>query len=251
MLQHIKKLAVAKVGTPDEVVVLSNISEGVDGSSTFGYETEEVTLTIEDGQTINNAIEHTLDVRTLLPTDADITTLRGWSDGQTPVFVSAVGIDGALLIGDFGGVQSPVYFYTDNQYSDAESVKIFATAKTLPGYNSDTNLYYNGWFAGDNLLRISDDENFTNRDILFPFAGETVTFAATITANTGGTISVEAFDVSDTSLDSVSETLSDTRLDVTMTTPPNTYYLRVHVDAGATFNSPSLRMGANSNYTKY
>lgn len=267
MINHIKKLAIIEDASPDNIVVLSNISEGVDEASTFGYETEEAALTIEDGQTIHDAIEHTLDVRTIVPDSGD-SQLQTWTDNLTSVYVSAIGVDGGILFGDVQTGEGAVRFYKDDQFSERKAIKIMATRKTIPGYDSSTGLFENGIWVGSNLLAgyewaDADSDGmadgwgnegatfnvttFTSgqqtleagtsvsrfvRRIYFPFEGEEVTFSLDNDSRTGTyateEISIQFIDDSDAVISTETTTFSTTgRKSVTGTTPANTIKINV------------------------
>lgn len=257
MLTHIKKLAIIQDTTTDVIVLLSNISDGVDGASTFGYSTEETALTIEDGQTVMDALEHTLDIRTIADSD-EASQLESWTDNLTKVNIVGVGIDGSLLIGDGQTGEGSVRFYKDDQFDQRKAFKIFATRKTTPGFDSDTGIHENGIFAGQNLLGgyvwgdadgggVADgwsatgftttsfasgvqtlEADTTARDfqraIWFPFPGEQITFSVNNDSRSGTyateQIEIEFVDTSGSVISSQTSTFSTTgRKSVSATVP--------------------------------
>jgi len=73
MINILRKLAIIQRGDVnnsgnDTVVILNNISEGVDGSSIFGLTSEPNNLPVNNNQTYINKKNHALDIRVLKPT---------------------------------------------------------------------------------------------------------------------------------------------------------------------------------------
>ena len=127
------------------LVVLTNIMEGVDGAATFGYSLETVAVQVRDNQTQQYKHIHTLDVR-VLDAGGDNATIDTWILEQKPVDIVGIGVDG--------------YFQMDNvkltrnkQYDEVFASAFLATAETLTSYTKGHVVPY--WYntAGEERYR--------------------------------------------------------------------------------------------------
>lgn len=261
MIRHLRKLAIINDASPDEVAILSNVTEGVDGASNFGLgDNDEVQpLSIEDQQTIHHKLTRSLDIRTLVGTSSEGTNIDGYVNNQTPVYLAGLGVDGFVLIGDRETTTGQALLVKHEQKSDRKVWAFGVTREVQPGHDTDTGLFEDGFWVGENGLgaylwadRDSDgvadgwsatgfsttsfsggqqtlEADTTQRDfqrsIWFPFEGETLTFSIDIDSRTGSyateQIEIEFVDTSDTVISSTTTTFSSTGRKSVQATTPS------------------------------
>lgn len=269
MIRHIRKLAIINDAATDEVTLLSNVTDGVDGATTFGLGDDDETndLTIEDQQTINNTVTRRMNIRTLIGTSGEETNIEGYVSNFTDVYVVGLGLDGAVLIGDKETTTGAVKLIKNEQRSTNRVWELMASVQTQPGFDPSTGLYESGFWAGKNLLGgyvwgdadgngVADgwgaigftSESFSSgqqtlesdstldifeRAIYFPFEGEQLT--ASITVDTFNAINTFGLrmsfrDNTDAEISNSETSISSTgRKSVTGTTPANTVTIRVQL----------------------
>ena len=123
---------------PDNIVTLTNIMEGVDGSATFGYSLEPVVLQVEDNQTQQYKHIHTFDVR-VIEESSDSTIIDTWIASQTRVQIAGQGIDGMFFMDD-------VLLTRNKQYDEIVASAFLATSETLTSFTRNNPMLaaYNG-----------------------------------------------------------------------------------------------------------
>jgi hypothetical protein len=163
MINILRKLAIIQRGDVnnsgnDTVVILNNISEGVDGSSIFGLTSEPNNLPVNNNQTYINKKNHALDIRVLKPTgDAyvgktNLQQLKDWSSNQTELYIVALTLDGAIFFGDYETQKGLVKIAINEQLSNADVFAIKVTSASEVGFNSSTGLHEGGFWAGKNII---------------------------------------------------------------------------------------------------
>lgn len=266
MLTQIQKLAVQSIADPDELVILTNISEGVEGATLFGITEESPDpLKIEDDQTVQQRFRHTVNIRGLYDS-TDMAQLRTWSGSQTKVRLSGYTVDGFVLFnGDY--LLSP-----NAQFDSVNVTALMVTVEWLGNFSSgyrqihigenglrnydvlagaSTLLYGSTADAGITPTLSGDDQTITYASgagngwrsgaIFFPFEGLTLTASANITSATGtmGWQIGLAFYVEDgTTIISTSITAYDggsvpARVSHSTTVPTGTFFIKMVVLAGS------------------
>lgn len=285
MLTQLVKLAIQEIADPDDIVVLTNISAGVDGASFFGITEESPDpLTIEDGQTVQQRFRHTINMRGLYDS-ADMTKLRTWSAAQVPVRITGYGVDGAAIW------EGTYLISPSTGYDSVNVTALQVTVEWLGAFasgfrqihigqnllrNYDTNAgdgtKLSGFTVGagitaseaggaQTLTRASSTGTYlASASIFFPFEGLTLTASINITAansqngefgfrfldDTGATIS-----------DSVDAIDSVSRISHSATVPAGTFFVRLIVNPSdtvadsVTFDEPMLAIGTNATYTDW
>ncbi len=176
MINIIKQLAIIQRddtdnSSNDTIVILTPISEGVDGSSVFGITTEAGELKIGASEMYMPSITSTLDVRVLAP-DGDAYTgqtaidqLKEWADNLEEVYVVGTTIDGYVLIGDRQTSSRLCRIVTNSSLTSNDVYAFKITRNAINGYDSSGVRPYNGgFFTGKNLLSYFefDDKNANN-----------------------------------------------------------------------------------------
>ena len=138
MITLLKKIAIRPMDEPDNIVTLTNIMEGVDGSATFGYSLEPVALQVEDNQTQQYKHIHTFDVR-VIEESSDSAIIDGWIASQTKVQIVGQGIDGMFFMDD-------VLLTRNKQYDEVLASAFLATVETLTSFTRNHPMLaaYNG-----------------------------------------------------------------------------------------------------------
>lgn len=261
MLRHLRKIAIINDASPDEVAILSNVTEGVDGASNFGLgDNDEIEyLTIEDNQQVHDRITRALDIRTLVGESGEETNIDGYVSNKTPIYIAGLGVDGFVLIGDAQTSNEPILLVKHEQHGDNDVWALEATKTSLVGHDVDTGLYESGFWVGENGLGaylwadadsdgIADgwsatgftstsfasgaqtlEADTTQRDferaIYFPFEGETLTFSINNDSRSGSysteQIEVEFVDTSGSVISSQTSTFSSTGRKSVQATTPS------------------------------
>lgn len=261
----LRKLAVWD-DTASNLHILSGLAENDNEASNFWYSTEETESRIEDNQIGPGTIGHTLDVR-VLPDSSAATNLQTIVDNERAVFISVLGIDGGVLMGDIESDNKKCRLSYGKRFDGTvEDYKIMATKRGPWGYDTSTGQHSAGVWAGRNLLlgyewgdadsdNIADgwsatgftsttfasgtqtlEADTTQRDferaIFFPFEGEEITFSIGNDARSGTyateQIEIEFRDTADAVISSQTSTFSSTgRKSVTATTPSGSNLLKV------------------------
>ncbi len=126
MALTLRKIAIKDPDSSD-MVVLSNIIDGVDGAATFGWSQEEESVQIEDNQKLDHSLNGELDIKVLRASDADTTIIDGLVGKR--VEISGWGIDGFLV---FRGLQRLVRVPDFNSAVLNDQLRI--TVRTVKGY---------------------------------------------------------------------------------------------------------------------
>jgi hypothetical protein len=284
MLLQLRKLAVQSIATPADIVILTNISEGVEGATVFGVTEEEVNpIKILDGQTALTAYRHTINIRGLYD-DTDMAQLKTWALAQEPVRITGLGVNGAIIFdGDYllavntgfdsiNTVALKVTVEWANEYGSGYQ-QIAIGQNLLRNYDTQAgsgNFLY-GWTAETGITPAlsGDDQSFTRASstgtygksdsFLFPFEGETLTFSLDLT------VASATNDIGIRFLDDAGATISDTTdspsasgiFGVTATVPAGTFFVQVIANPGdtasdtMTFYNPCLQIGTSTTYTNF
>lgn len=139
----LKKLAV-KDPEGTDVVVLSNIMDGVDGSAAFGFQTEQESVEIEDKQTLEHSQMGTIDLKVLRADPADVAKLNALIAKR--VELSGISIDGFLLF-----LENPLLNRVPDFNSAILNDQIMVTTKAIRGYSSAGE---SAFYAGRNALSL-------------------------------------------------------------------------------------------------
>jgi hypothetical protein len=159
MISDILKVAIVDTSTsPDNVIVMNSINDGVDNAANFYYELEPEDLTIIDGATFINSFNHSLNGALLIPSSSEVTDLDAIITNERKVYITALGYDGAYFFGDASDASTRMRLKRLTQYGTRETYNIEATSKSAVGYDSTTGLYMGGIFGGENLLAGANDD---------------------------------------------------------------------------------------------
>jgi len=262
---NLPKLAIGNESNGD-VIILSNVAEGLDGAASFYYEPSYNDLSIEDNQTYNFSTEHELEIQGLPGTSSEQTKLENITDNHTDVYATALGLNGGLLWdkGEFSAIFS-------EQFSEGLAWQLRLSAEGLPWYDQSSGKFGAGIHVGENLLGLyewkdrtgdgvadgwslngitsgdltfnnSDEQSATGdaneyvyRDIFWPFQ-KTVTLSVDY-KNVSDTHSIEliSLDETKTTVGSASTTTFSSvgsnfaRKSVSHTPPSGSFFLRVRV----------------------
>lgn len=175
MLNLFTKIAIQSVASPSSIAYLTNIMEGVDGSSVFGYNVETEDIKISDGQTQQYAQIHTLDIR-VLDEDANSSIIDAIIASGGTARISGYGPNGFFVWND------PVQLVRNKQYDNVVASAVLATIKATPGFRGSPPS--RAVHAGRNLMGVYGVDNMTtseinNQRIFFPFPGVTLFATAT------------------------------------------------------------------------
>jgi hypothetical protein len=288
MLLQLRKLAVQSIATPADIVILTNISEGVEGATVFGITEEEVNpIKILDGQTALTAYRHTINIRGLYD-DADMAQLKTWALAQEPVRITGLGVNGAIIFdGDYllavntgfdsiNTVALKVTVEWANEFTSGyQQIAIgqnllrnylvnLGTGTLLYGFTADAGVTptYSG--GNQTVTYVSGSDNGVKSDaVFFPFEGEQLTASASFTAQTGTWAIGFRFLDSAGALISQSTTafgIGDVpgRNTKTATVPAGTFFVQFVVVEGVTsaadattFNTPQIALGTLATYTNF
>jgi len=260
MLNTLKKLAIQDISNPSDIVILSNIMEGVEGASTFGY-TEDITgVKVEDNQTQNYRRQSTLDIRVIQASDSDLAILDDLIQNQKKARVSGVTIDGFIIYDREVLIERAPYFN-----SGLISDQIFITLIDNTGYSGDAPVTRQAVYVGDNALSLykvrvgsslllnglqtetgvdsvaigssqtinvyTAQKALLSQSILFPFPGETLVASFNVTeADITYRLGVRFLDSSGSVLSNDYTTFSTTgRISHGVTVPASTVYVQYYV----------------------
>lgn len=143
----LRKLALKNPAT-DDVVVMSNIMEGVDGAAAMGWTLDGQQVQIEDGQTLEFAHTGELDVRVMRVGSADLATIQSLIG--TKVEVSGHTIEGFFVMRDL------VLLNQNAQYnSNLVHDRVYLTLQAPKGYVGGDKRSQ-AFYLGLNALRLYD-----------------------------------------------------------------------------------------------
>lgn len=256
---RLTNLAIIEDASPDNVVNLTPVTEGPEGSAVFGATNEHENFEIQAGQIVLDRASPELSVVCLKPDTADITQIESWVDNQTNVYVAGTSLDGGLFFGDAQNTLKAIKLQSNESVTDNDLYAFTVGKETPPGFTDG--LYQNGFWIGKNLLGmykwgdtdadgVADgwsatgfstttftsgqqtlEADTTRRDleraIWFPFEGQEITFSIDIDSRTGSyateQIEIEFIDGTGSVISSQVTTFSSTgRKSVTATVPSTT-----------------------------
>jgi len=275
MITLLSNVAIQDTKAAANIVYLANIMEGVDGAATFGYSLEPTSAKVEDGQTQQYKHTHTLDIRVLEASAADLTKLKVIEAGSNPVRVSGYSPDGFFVIDD--AAQLTMH----EQYTELIARRILVTTTGVNGYGGTAPFVKLPVYAGDNLLAVykvnSGSATYLNgfdpgvagtvsgdiytittatgivlsEYIFFPFPGQSLTASINVTtAGSGGSLSILPFDSTGAGLTPITASFSGTGIKtVSGVLPANTVYVGLEMINGATtiaFKEPAIRLAGTT-----
>lgn len=250
MLNLLSKVAVKRADNSDAPAILTNIMEGVDGSSVFGYSIEPIAINVDDNQQQHYAEDHNLDIR-IVNEDTQTAVLTGLQAGGHDALLSAYTPNGFLIW------NTPTKVNKNTQFDGVLADAVIMSIRAPKGYQGTTPVRKRAVYAGGNALSVYDIAGGSGMgasgeqspNIFFPFPGVTITASAQVSAGTGN-IGFSFYQADGTTLVSSSnEAASVGRASHTAVIPANTAFIRLDIGAGLTYTLPMIGMGANSTYT--
>jgi|AntRauTorckE6833_2_1112554.scaffolds.fasta_scaffold12253_6 hypothetical protein len=112
-----------------DMVILSNIMDGVDGAASMGWTLEGEEVRIEDNQTYEHSHMGELDIKVLRLNDTDLATLRGLVGKR--VEIMGWTIDGFFLMRD-----NPILNRHEDYNSAILNDRIYVSTKAPKGYST-------------------------------------------------------------------------------------------------------------------
>lgn len=240
MLNQISQIAIRSQTNTENVVILDNIMEGVDGAATFGYSVTPRSLKVEDAQTQQYIHDHQMDVRVLRSAAADLEKLQVMDANNEPVKVTTYGINGSTVFFDEAQiVRAP-------QFDQVLADRFLITRSTVVGYSGDAEFSrYPVLGTTKNLMEVYDTSTGSSL-LLAGFTSQSVTSSQTggvqtITRNsTGGLARV----ISPTFLWPFVGTRLEAQIEVTSISAPGSLLLIEARDASA-----SIVVSANVSFS--
>jgi hypothetical protein len=288
MLLQLRKLAVQSIATPADIVILTNISEGVEGATVFGVTEEEVNpIKILDGQTALTAYRHTINIRGLYD-DTDMAQLKTWALAQEPVRITGLGVNGAIIFdGDYllavntgfdsiNTVALKVTVEWANEYQAGyQQIAIgqnllrnylvnLGTGTLLYGFTADAGV--TPTYSGGNqtvTYASGSDNGVKSASVFFPFEGEQLTASASFTTQTGDwAIGFRFLDDSGALISQSTNAIDSGDVPIrgnwTTTVPAGTFFIQlvvvesqVSAAEATTFNTPQIALGTLNTYTNF
>lgn len=126
MALTLRKIAIKDPESSD-MVLLSNIIDGVDGAANIGWSQQTEAVRVEDNQTIEFSVNGELDIKVVRPSNADVSTLNGLIGEK--VEISGYTISGFLIIRD-----SVRLVRVPDVNSSIHNDQIKVTVKAIKGY---------------------------------------------------------------------------------------------------------------------
>jgi hypothetical protein len=126
MALTLRKLAIKDPESTD-MVILTNILEGVDGSSAMGFTQEGEEARVEDNQTMEHTHLGELDIKVLRLPSSELTTLRSFVGKR-------VEVSGWTIEGFFRFRDNPIMNQHDDFNSAIMNDRIFFTTTAIKGY---------------------------------------------------------------------------------------------------------------------
>lgn len=285
MLLQLRKLAVQSIATPADIVILTNISEGVEGATVFGITEEEVNpIKILDGQTALTAYRHTINIRGLYD-DTDMAQLKTWALSQEPVRITGLGVNGAVVFDgsyllavntgfdSINTVSLKVTVEWANQFEGGyQQIAIgqnllrnhlvnLGTGTLLYGFTAETGATASYSGGIQTVTRASGTGTGVVSDtIFFPFVGEQLTASFTVQTDVAGVhaIGIRFLDDAGSPISTSTASVNGTGLaSHTTTVPANTVFIRLVALVGDTasdefsFTLPMIALGTNTTYTNF
>lgn len=260
-------------------IYLKNITEGVDGSSVFGFDSSQLEVTIEDGQTHFYGVEDAFDIRTLK--DSEYTSnLSQIADNSRNVYVSGLTPSGFIMIGD-KQTSSAVKLAYNEQFSNPFAFSLLITKTASPMWDKENSLFEGGMWSGENGLGIhlwgdndsdgladgwsltnEDSNSFSNgsqtvvsntteavfsKELYFPF-NKQVTFNVNFTVVGSGyatkNVEITFYDIAGNIISNTTQSIDSTgNINVTATGTTATVYAScsVNLDASSGTSSSTFR----------
>jgi len=128
MALTLRQLAIKDPDSTD-MVLLSNIMDGVDGSAAMGFTQEGESAMIEDNQTYEHTHLGELDIKVLRLGSTDLATLRS-------LVGKRVEVSGWTIEGFFVWTENPILNQNDDFNSAIMNDRIHLTTKAPKGYRS-------------------------------------------------------------------------------------------------------------------
>lgn len=283
----LSKLAIIEDTTPDNVVSAPLVLEGGDGATRTGFSIEPVEVILESGQLYWPKADYQLEVAGLRGSSTDETQLDTWSSGNTDLILigygtgfifhgrgkinSDVGLGEQTATWRFRVTKQAVRGYVDGQYASQMLLSENGFNDYLWG-DADSDGVANGWSkVGTGTLTFSSgvqtievDENTASleREIIYPFPGQNLTFSVEVTAYTNAaqltrTLDVEYINAAGTTISTDTETFTGTGIkSTTNEVPASTHSIKFRVEvtetgtgsADISFKNPSLRNDGSTVY---
>jgi hypothetical protein len=146
MITHLSKLALTIVGDRLAKVIISNVSEGVNESTSFGYSKDTEAIVIEDSQELQYVDTHTIEIVGLKNDDMTDALLAKYNDPNAKAMVSAYGPDMTLVSVE------PVKVEVIDHFDNGPFWKMRITKKTKTGRETTDGRKAGGLFVGKNML---------------------------------------------------------------------------------------------------
>jgi len=180
MINYFRKIAFINPADTDEMVILTNIVEGQEGSTSIIVTSEEADpLKIDAGDTILGKERFTINLQVLRDSTA-LAQLIAWRDAQTPLLMSALGLDGVITM----RLSSSNYvkLVANETFDNTVSIGLKVTRDAVFGYNATTFERNVGFQIGENMLGLwkVDEGNGTR---LYGFTG-----SVNLTESTSGAV---------------------------------------------------------------
>lgn len=249
MLNLLSKIAVKRADNADAPAVLTNIMDGVDGSSVFGYSREEISLSVDDGQTQDYATDHQLDIR-VINQDAQSAVLTGIQAGGHKAIASGYSPDGFLIW------EQPSLVQKNTQFDGVLADALLMTTRSVKGYRGTSPTRREAVYAGKNALALYDiaggsgmgSNGEESPNIFFPFPGVQITASAITDGGSGGMgfrfIESDGTTIISSEIQTVG---GDQQPEVSFSTsiiPADTVFIRMVIQ-GVGYTNPMLGMGTN------
>ena len=270
MLNLLKTIAVQDQTVASNIATLDNIMSGVDGSATFGYSLEAMSLQVNDNQKQQYSHTHTLDIRVIQGAAGTVGILEAIVSNTRQAKVTGISPNGFLIWDD------PSYLVRSTQFDQVVADQILVTKTQPAGYAGTAPNKKLAVYSGDNALALYDilsgsasvlngfslitsatgsvtsgvqeiitpvtvTENtvyYRSASIFFPFVGEAITASATIGNISGGNYKIGIEFVQSDGSTIISTTRSanvsgSAVASVTGTSPASTTYIRFVLTAGS------------------
>ena len=268
MLNLLKTIAVQDQTVASNIATLDNIMSGVDGSATFGYSLEAMSLQVNDNQKQQYSHTHTLDIRVIQGTAGTVGILEAIVSNTRQAKVTGISPNGFLIWDD------PSYLVRSTQFDQVVADQILVTKTQPAGYAGTAPNKKLAVYSGDNALALYDvlsgsasvlngfslDQNatgavsgalqtvtvgattaentvyFRSANIFFPFVGVSVTASFNVVQVSGSfKIGIEFVQSDGTTVISTSRAnLSGEGVNtLTASLPANTAFIRLVLPAGA------------------
>jgi hypothetical protein len=149
MINYFRKIAFINPANTDEMVILTNIVEGQEGSTSIIVTSEEADpLKIDAGDTILGKERFTINLQVLRDSTA-LAQLIAWRDAQTTLNVCALGLDGAIL-------GNNLKLVANETFDNTVSIGLKVTRDAVFGFNETTFKRNANLHIGENFLGTYD-----------------------------------------------------------------------------------------------